>query len=857
MLAGLRSGVPPKPSPAGKVHRKRPQSAGPGGYGAILEFPFSAPQSQPQPEQLQVPKRTSSPYRSHKPVDSTHKVASAASLKVSRERKWKEEFAEQATSTAPDDCAADPAAEAMTDTRKRHSRPHTPFPTAHELVDVPYRRGPPQACPVCRLEPLVFQECPDCNARYCARGCLDSWYERSRNKQERPLKVPVVEANADHVFVRMNPDSREDSCDSSNDETDASRTQNVELALSRLAGGGLIGDPVPGNGKHRWSIISVDGWELGQPGPGPNWQPAPGSELVLQELGRCRACEKPLALGEYISNSACKDRRFAIPRRNAFAAVQKPRVKMIDSSTQTTLEFTDAGSQAVQATTETEVQVLPLRPVYVSAQATIVGISLASLIDTSRWGDNPALVADATTAKCCIRDALASLACVAAEVRDAPSGDGQVVSENAVNAVESFCANVPPPTQSPDQSADGEEAVPGSPSAEGTLGDGAQNACDLDDERILGHRRRVALPNSIVNDDESDEGTDLKFDAASFTVLGEEALSALKRASNEIPPPRASMDDVKPTEAVDKVYAEARLLKTAVAGASATVPPDPASQAVCDAVVNLAAALCGEFSTDESISNKAVDALGFLSRLIPKPAAEPAHWRRIASNELWSSDSGVRAPRGWAFLQQAIAAVKNLADAPPVVREDTGRLVEAFRSIARLALFLDKEAEEAEAKAREEEELRKKKEEIRKKAEENAVANNTQMQSHSVANVGAFGQEAMNMGMVGCIGVGTGLSLQMGMPMGTEPGAFMGGNMGMDCAGGFGSMGVGMGIGGAFDGAGLVGDCLGGGGMGGCCSEGALGRGCCSGGADNMAGGVGGGDLHNQMADLFKKNKKR
>merc|ERR1719201_1186809 len=48
------------------------------------------------------------------------------------------------------------------------------------------------SCVVCKLEPLVFRECPKCNARYCSSGCLQSWYEHCRPSRQKSITVPVI-----------------------------------------------------------------------------------------------------------------------------------------------------------------------------------------------------------------------------------------------------------------------------------------------------------------------------------------------------------------------------------------------------------------------------------------------------------------------------------------------------------------------------------------------------------------------------------------------------------------------------------------------------------------------------------------
>lgn len=58
--------------------------------------------------------------------------------------------------------------------------------------------------------------------------------------------------------------------------------QEVTFDLFRAAGGKLVCELDP---ERRWALTSADGWELGQPGPGPNWRPRRGVQLKLEE--RC------------------------------------------------------------------------------------------------------------------------------------------------------------------------------------------------------------------------------------------------------------------------------------------------------------------------------------------------------------------------------------------------------------------------------------------------------------------------------------------------------------------------------------------------------------------------------------------
>eukprot|EP00438_Fugacium_kawagutii_P022723 Skav216429 [mRNA] locus=scaffold3139:292499:305530:- [translate_table: standard] len=57
----------------------------------------------------------------------------------------------------------------------------------------------------------------------------------------------------------------------------------VTFDLFRAAGGKVVAELNP---EERWGIVSVDGWELGQPGPGHQWRPHRGVKLKLEELSK-------------------------------------------------------------------------------------------------------------------------------------------------------------------------------------------------------------------------------------------------------------------------------------------------------------------------------------------------------------------------------------------------------------------------------------------------------------------------------------------------------------------------------------------------------------------------------------------
>jgi len=146
-------------------------------------------------------------------------------------------------------------------------------------------------CCVCRLRPLIFQECPSCSSRYCADGCLLSWYEKTKSRRAAPVQVPVVSASlgAENVVVSM---------------LDAQHPQeevDVNLVITRIQGSCLVARTL---GNRGWSITAVDGWEFGAAMPGFQWRPSPGVLLTLEELGRCHVCSKQFAMTEYYCNSA-------------------------------------------------------------------------------------------------------------------------------------------------------------------------------------------------------------------------------------------------------------------------------------------------------------------------------------------------------------------------------------------------------------------------------------------------------------------------------------------------------------------------------------------------------------------------
>merc|ERR1719162_2868140 len=230
----------------------------------------------------------------------------------------------------------------------------------------------------------------------------------------------------------------------------------------------------------RWSITSVDGWTVGMPGPGPDWQPSPGVRLTLEPLGSCKSCSTPLAVPEYICNSASRPRSAS--RGLSGGGVQKPRVKMVDAETQTEVEYATQETQADLLTVE---HVMEPRRSAARLEATLAGAALASLaVPAPSFPSQLVFQNEPGTARSQVRAALASVAALAAS--DAAAGEIGAGTDKAAligmalkaaQDVESATASLPD---------GGPQEVP-TPGAEA-------NGMDSKASRCLGHRMRAAVP---------------------------------------------------------------------------------------------------------------------------------------------------------------------------------------------------------------------------------------------------------------------------------------------------------------------------------------------------------------------------
>jgi len=580
------------------------------------------------------------------------------------------------------------------------------------------------ACVVCRLEPLIFRECPvaSCAARYCASGCLQSWYEYSKPSRARPFEAPVLASEPDYLTVSLPP--TEDS-----EDGDGTAAEDVELAITRIAGGHTIVDDASkgASGEHqekrRWSIASVDGWVLGMPGPGPDWQPAQGVKLSLEEVGCCQICRTPLAIPEYICNSASRPRSAS---HRSSGSTQRPRVRTSDADTQTEVTLMDADTQTevtlMDAEMQTEVTLMdagvqaspPPGAAAARARAEIAGSAVAVLAEPAEVGSgggaaNIVLTACPEVARRCLRSALTAIARLAVgadEKATTSSCSRALLLQEAISAVT--------------------EAQPGA--AEACVTAPAMNAGDLGGRRVLGHARRAAVPRFVtptspspkdgdINGESgggcSTEAPELCFEAGASKELAGGALAALRCAeqggtmcdagregSMAVPPGVAGvgMDEAD--------VADSLLLRAKCRGEDGEGGASGEDTLLRDAVVNIAALLCTD--RGEELSNMPVlSALGAVSRLLaPTPQDASLYWRQMSADEgpwPWATAQQtpttpaekVPHPHGWPLVRAALGALRRLASQASV---DEGGgvaslLCDALRSLARLALFVDAEDE--------------------------------------------------------------------------------------------------------------------------------------------------------------------
>jgi len=507
---------------------------------------------------------------------------------------------------------------------------------------VPFKAPEPalEVCAVCKDQPLVFHECPDCSARYCASGCLHSWYEHSKCARAAPMKVPVVSSEEDYIKATL-PDKAE-----------------VEFGLSRAAGGVVIADHQ--EEKRRWSISSVDGWVLGQPGPGQQWRPASGVELTLEELGRCRSCKAPLHMQEYICNRAARAQSGVGP---AGSGVQRPRVKTFEASTQTDVEFAEAEVQATATTAHQEVQATPPAEfAHVQSQAAIAGHMLASL----------ALPAEASAG------ALAEMRLTAEPMVAAAKVRGALAAVARGASTESNAGNWAAQRRHADFA---------------LRGLGAQEMLDdqADCSRALGHRMRTVAPPEGQEAEAPRSPSKVQLQESASSTLASAALAALRKAEPPAPGP-TPFAERDPESSAEAVFWAAGREEASVGQAHLHV-----------ALANVAAMLCTPVQ-----SLQVMPAMTALAQLLPS-AAEGGmpSWRSVANSESWPSGAGRPGgdvkPSGWPELKESLTTLFHLAagapgneppyqDAEGVDHSPASLLFRAVEAIARLALKLDAQA---------------------------------------------------------------------------------------------------------------------------------------------------------------------
>jgi hypothetical protein len=504
---------------------------------------------------------------------------------------------------------------------------------------------------------------------------LQSWYEHDKAKRPRNTEAVVVECtSSDFITVDM-PDGEDD-------DGNVLDWKETEIALTRIAGGYLIADNE--ENKQRWGITSVDGWVLGMPGPGPEWQPSKGTKLKFDGLGSCKVCSKKLAVPEYICNSA--SRAGSASRRPTSGGVQRPRAKMVDAETQTEIELVHC---EVQATMQSGSALC-------RAQAAVAGDALAALAapaSAGRAGGDVELVltADPQLSMNQVRSALVAVASLAGGslTQETPGSSRQTLLSDARATADGVLRQA---------------GLPGIAGAEHL--DIAGNA----QRRALGHRQRVAVPNF------EEESLQPQFEAGAARALASGTVAALSRADGSGTSNAGTNDKLqrlidrwavekrKKKETADERDAiDALLLSGRQAEKQIEVP-------IQDAVVNLASLLLTT-SVPESgnnISAKEVfQAMAAISSLC-QPAGQiqaatqtdqstalRSSWRQLAATcpDEWPwANAANKAPRGCTLLQQALCDLEELAN------EDHGgkgkqdmeaSISKALQSLAQLALFLD------------------------------------------------------------------------------------------------------------------------------------------------------------------------
>lgn len=451
----------------------------------------------------------------------------------------------------------------------------------------------------------------------------------------------------------------------------------TELALTRIAGGFVIADDINSTSKDkkRWGVASVDGWVLGMPGPGPDWQPAPGVKLTLEALGSCRACSTPLAVPEYICNSASRPRSAS---RTQTAGAQKPRVKMVDADTQTDVEYKTSSCQAEILTLEhVEAQIREVERLKrqlaaqeVRAEAVVAGAALATLAAPAppplANPSAPELLfsAEPSVARSQVRATLASVARLAGGGSIAARGSHEIAAARPALLSAALKA-----------AQDVEEAAAAAFPGDGDLQE-EQDATGSKPRRSLGHRCRAAVPSFLTT---PDGRLNSAFQAGATRALASSAVAALRREDGN------------------------------ASGELGCAP-------VQDAIVNLAALLCTRAEAPTLGEGKIFEVIIATSQLL-KPSALPAAvggragisgylvsevgtWQQMAARDAWpwvSQGGGASKTSSWPLLRRALTALDvALASTDREAEEDQVVFCEALQALAALALFLDAEDVERE-----------------------------------------------------------------------------------------------------------------------------------------------------------------
>mmetsp|Transcript_6656 Transcript_6656/g.11630 ORF Transcript_6656/g.11630 Transcript_6656/m.11630 type:complete len:733 (+) Transcript_6656:87-2285(+) len=535
-----------------------------------------------------------------------------------------------------------------------------------------------QVCQVCRLEPMLFHECPHCYSRYCASGCLQSWYDHSKPSRHAAFNAPVVVSEGGRQVTVRKPLEL------------AGASEQVDLELTQLAGGHVMAKTADKEGKEgkRWSILSVDGWQLGTPGPGKDWKPSSGVKLQLEELGACRSCKTQLAVQEYICNSASRRPPSAHSRdrktrnvRTSEVGTQTDQLETQNSSVQATTMISESGTQAV-ATGGTRV---------LQAHVAHAGAALAKLAEPSSTSDQLVFLSQLDATREHLREALCALAEGAVAASDAVKlpVDAKTISEDDVvfklKKLEDAVSNQSKNTTLQPQDVDKYRSS----------------------DRVLGHRGASF---------DHKAGSDMQpgVDSWGARILANGSLAALQRVrqnrltvSNSrdgggaapYDPPVAMLPTDKDAEDAEQVFTQCGK------GGKAEAPTQSDLLAnINDAIVNTASLLCMKDGGSSVAAPDVVAAVASAAALLPSTGSNSLPWRRLAQAERWpwlARGKSVQ-PHGWQLLRSALQALATLAQVAGLPSEGTdlcSALAASLEAVAGLVLLSDAIVAEGEAES--------------------------------------------------------------------------------------------------------------------------------------------------------------